>query len=185
MGANATNAVFFLVTTLFNLYLGAVLLRILLQYLRADFYNPISQLVWKITQPPLTPLKKVMPRWRNLDTGAVLLLVVLAFVYVQVVVSLLDVAVGPAAALWYTLLKLAVLATGLYTVSLFAQAILSWIGPGVSNPAANILFSLNEPLLRPVRRLIPPIAGLDLSPLFVILALQVLSRLLPLPGIFR
>jgi YggT family protein len=55
----------------------------------------------------------------------------------------------------------------------------------VNNPASNILWSLNEPILRPVRRFIPPMSGLDLSPLVVILLLQVLNRLLPLPGAFR
>lgn len=185
MGANATNAVFFIVTTLLNLYLGAVMLRILLQWTRADFYNPISQLVWKITQPPVGPLRKMLPRWRTLDTAALVLLLVLCYLYVHVVMWLLSVHLTVFDVIWLALLKALWICIGLYTLSLFAQAILSWIGPGVNNPAANILWSINEPLLRPVRRVIPPVAGLDLSPLLVILALQVLSRLLPLPGIFR
>jgi YggT family protein len=82
-------------------------------------------------------------------------------------------------------LKLLVLTVNLYTFTIFIQAIMSWLGPGVRNPASNILWSMNEPLLRPARRLIPPLSGLDLSPLVVILLLQVLNRLLPLPGAFR
>jgi YggT family protein len=65
------------------------------------------------------------------------------------------------------------------------QAILSWFGPGVNNPTSNILWSMNEPLLRPIRRVIPPVSGLDLSPLVAIIGLQVLVMLVPLPNIFR
>lgn len=185
MGANATNAVFFLVTTLFNLALWAFLLRVLLQWVRADFYNPLSQLIWQVTRFPADYLRKVVPRWRTLDTAALLVLVVLAVIYVYSVSALLGIGVGGVSALWYALLKLATLTANLYTFTLFVQAILSWLGPGVNNPASNVLWSLNEPLLRPVRRLIPPMAGLDLAPLAVMLLLQVLNRLIPLPGVFR
>jgi len=65
------------------------------------------------------------------------------------------------------------------------QAILSWVGPGVNNPAGRILWSINDPLLRPVRRVLPPFSGLDLSPLVLIVALQFVNLLIPLPGIFR
>ena len=93
--------------------------------------------------------------------------------------------VGVGSALLYTVLKLLVMLLALYTFTLFVQAILSWVGPGTQNPAATVLWSINEPLLRPVRNIIPPIGGLDLSPLAVIIALQVLSRLVPLPGVLR
>jgi YggT family protein len=88
-------------------------------------------------------------------------------------------------ALWYAVLKLIVMALNLYTFALVIQAILSWVGPGVNNPAGSILWSINEPLLRPVRRVIPPFSGLDLSPLVVIVLLQFLKLLVPMPGIFR
>jgi YggT family protein len=185
MGANVNNAFYFLITSLMDVYLGVVLLRILLGWLRADFYNPISQVVWKLTQPLLAPVHSVIPRWRRLDTAACLFLLVLAYLYIQIVMWLVSVDTGLLSSLWFSLLKVGVLTVNVYTISLFAQAVLSWVGPGLNNPAANILWSLNEPLLRPVRRLLPPMAGLDLSPLVVILGLQVISRLLPLPGVFR
>ncbi|MGH8456446.1 MAG: YggT family protein [Stenotrophobium sp.] len=185
MGANADNALFFLVTTLFDLLLWAFLLRILLQWVRADFYNPISQLIWQVTRYPADWLRGVIPRFRNLDMAGLLVLIVLAMIYVYILSSMLGFAVGSVALFYFALLKLAVLVANLYTFTLFIQAILSWVGPGVNNPASNVLWSLNEPLLRPVRRIIPPMAGLDLSPLAVMLLLQVLSRLIPLPGVFR
>jgi len=184
MGANAREAVIFLVTVLFNLYLGAVLLRIILQQVRADFFNPISQLVWKVTQPPIAPMQKLIPRYKRFDTAAAVFLFLLSLIYVHLVVWMRGLHIGMAESLIYAALKIIALLLSVYTLSLFAQAILSWVGPGINNPAANVLYSLNEPLLRPVRNVVPPIANLDLSPLVVILGLQFLNILLPLPGIF-
>ena len=184
MGANATNAVFFLISTLFDLALWLWLLRILLQVVRADFYNPISQLVWQLTRFPADWLRPYLPRPRNVDIASVLVLAALTLIYVQVIGSLLGIGIG-AATLPYAALKLLVHTINLYTFTLFVQALLSWLGPGVNNPAANILWSLNEPLLRPIRRVLPSMSGLDLSPLALILLLQVLARLIPLPAVFR
>jgi len=183
MGAG--NALLFLVNVLFDLYLGALLLRVLLQLTRADFYNPLSQLVWKVTNLPVQPLRAIVPRYRNLDTAALLVLYLVAAIYIAVTSWMLGGAVPLLALIWFALLKCIVLTINFYTLALFVQAILSWMGPGGHNPAASILWSLTEPLLKPVRRFIPPIAGLDLSPLAVMLALQVLIRLIPLPLLFR
>ena len=181
MGANSTNALFFLITTLFDIYMGLLLLRMILQWVRADFYNPLSQMIWKLTNPPVLPLRNIIPRWKNLDTAALLVLVVVAIVYVALVGWIFTTGIAPLSIVWYALLKCIVAVIHVYFISLFAQAVLSWLGPGVNNPAANILWSMNEPLLRPVRKFIPLVAGLDLSPLVVMLALQVFKHLIPLP----
>jgi YggT family protein len=183
--ANANNAFFYLVSTLFDIYLWVVMLRVMLQAVRADFYNPISQLIWQLTQPILGPAQKVLPKYRHWDIAALVLLLVVAVIEIYVVAAILGYDLSPLQSLWFALLKLVTLALNLYTFALFVQAILSWVGPGVSNPAGSILWSINEPLLRPVRRVIPPMSGLDLSPLVVILLLQFVNLLVPLPGIFR
>jgi YggT family protein len=185
MSANTSNALFYLVSVLFEVYLWIVMLRMILQVVRADFYNPISQLVWQLTQPIVRPLQRVFPKFGPYDTAAALVLVTVAIVYVFVATAVLGYRVGALEAVWFALLKLVVLALNLYTFSLVVQAILSWVGPGVNNPAGSILWSINEPLLRPVRRVIPPFSGLDLSPLVVIVLLQFVKLLIPLPGIFR
>ena len=185
MGANATNALFFLVTTIFDLLLWVWMLRILLQLVRADLYNPISQLVWRLTRYPSDFIRPYLPRLRTLDVASMLVLLVLSVLYIETVSTLLSMGVTLLPSLVYALLKLAVLAVNLYTFTLFVQAILSWLGPGVNNPASNILWSLNEPLLRPIRNVVPVLSGLDLSPLVAILVLQVVNRLIPLPAIFR
>lgn len=184
MAAQSTNALLFLVSTLFDLALGALLLRVLLQWTRADFYNPLSQFIWKITNPVTQPLRPLLPRSRNIDLASLVLMYVVALIDLAVIAGLFAPGVSVFALAFYALLKCVVLAIKLYTLSLFTQAILSWVGPGVNNPAANVLYSLNEPLLRPVRRFIPPVGALDLSPLVVMLALQVLVRLIPLPALF-
>ena len=185
MGANTTNALFYLVSTLFEVYIWIVMLRILLQIVRADFYNPISQLIWQFTQPLVRPAQKVLPKVRQWDLAAIALLFAVTLVYLYVVSALLGIPISALGALWYALLKLVTMALNLYTFSLVIQAILSWVGPGVNNPAGSILWSINDPLLRPVRRVLPPFSGLDLSPLVVIVALQFVNLLIPLPGIFR
>ncbi len=185
MGANTTNALFFLVTTLFDLYMGALLMRVLLQVVRADFYNPLSQLVWKVTNPVVMPMSRVIPRANKIDIAGGVALLIVAIIYVAVVGWMFSTGISLPSMVLYAVLKCAVLLVNVYSLTLFTQAILSWVGSGVSNPAANVLFSINEPLLRRVRRFIPPLSGLDLSPMVVILALQVLNRLIPLPFYFR
>lgn len=186
MSANANNALNYLLSTLFDLYIWVLLLRVILQWVRADFYNPFSQFVWRATQPVLGWTQPLVPRWRNLDIACLLFALIVAAIYMRVMLALWDQpGIGLGSLLIYAFLKLIVLTLNLYTFTLFIQAILSWVGPGVSNPAGSILWSINEPLLRPVRRLIPPLSGLDLSPLVAILVLQVLNRLVPLPGILR
>jgi YggT family protein len=180
MGPNVNNALYFLINTLFELYLWLLILRIMLQVVRGDFFNPISQLVWKLTQPPVAPLAAVVPRFRGVDLPAVIVLLVIAYIHVEVAWWLQSRNFGMGYTAYSSLLKLVVLTLNLYTFTVFVQAVLSWIGPGVNNPAGSVLWSLNEPLLRPVRRLIPPISGLDLSPLLLILALQFVSRVVPL-----
>jgi YggT family protein len=185
MGPNSANALFFLISTLFELYMGALLLRVILQWVRADFYNPLSQFIWKVTNPPVLPLRKLVPRWRNLDSAALLVLLLIAAVYILVLDGLFHLGVPAWIVGWYALLKCLSLLTQVYFFSLFIQAILSWLGPGVNNPSANILWSMNEPLLRPVRRYIPLVSGFDLSPLVVMLALQVVNKLLPLHALLK
>ena len=188
MGASTTNALFYLVSTLFEVYMWILMLRIILQVVRADFYNPISQLVVQLTQPIVKPLQKVLPKYRQWDLAGIALLVVISIIYVHAIGALVpgygERYTGLASlvpAFW----KLVTMTLNLYTFALVIQAILSWVGPGVNNPAGSILWSLNEPLLRPVRRVIPPFSGLDLSPLVVIVLLQTVNLLMPVPGIFR
>lgn len=178
MISNTENALLFLLNTLLGLYSAVLILRVLLQWVRADFYNPISQFIWQVTNTPIE-LLKFIPRWRRLEISAVLLAWIIVMINLQLAVSILNSNFGPGTLLIAGLVNLVVLVINIYTISILVQAILSWVGQGVHSPATSLLWSLNEPLLRPVRQYLPPIGGLDLSPLFVIIGLQVVRRLLP------
>lgn len=184
---NANNALLFLVDTVIALYTVVVLLRVILQLVHADFRNPISQFVWRATMLPVGLLSRVIPRWRNVDIPALVLAIALCFANIEIDLALAAPGFGaqPVMALWWAVLKAGVLICNFYFFTILIQALMSWISPGQHSPATALLWSINEPLLRPVRNVIPPIGGLDLSPLVIIIGLQVISRLLPLPGLFR
>lgn len=178
----------FLLTTLFQLYITVVVLRFLLQWVRADFYNPLSQFIVKVTNPLVRPLRRLIPGWGGLDLATLLLaylLTVLQLALVGTHISPFDIpglldgqSLQPVALVLLSLLDLAMLFIGIFFVTIIIQAIISWVNPGHYNPATALLYSLTAPLLRPARRLIPPISGIDLSPLLVVLALQVVKMLL-------
>lgn len=171
------NAFYFLLDTVFNLYLMVVLLRIWLQASRADFYNPLSQFVVKVTNPVLIPLRRLLPSIGKLDTGAVVLALLVSagkmFLLQLLLVGQFDLIALLIGAVVTTVKELFSL---LFWV-LIIRAILSWFAQG-RNPMEMVLIQLTEPLLAPVRKVVPPMGGLDLSVLIVLVALQFLQILL-------
>jgi YggT family protein len=179
------SALIFLFKTLADLYLLTFLLRFIMQWVRAGYYNPLSQFVVKVTNPLVVPARRVLPSIAGLDAPT---LVVLLLLEVAVTFALLRVAgfsVSIPVLLLYSLLRLIALTLWFYTGALIVYVILSWFGNRGINPIAELLGDLVEPILRPARRLLPPIGGLDLSPLIVILLLQAASIALPLPLALR
>lgn len=178
----------FLLSTLFQLYIALILLRFLLQWVRADFYNPLSQFIVKVTSPLLRPLRRIIPGWGGLDIACLLLAYLITMAQVALVgahiapynfLGLLDgQMMGPVSLLLVSLVDMLTLIISLYLIAIIIQAIASWISPGSYNPALALLYTLTEPLLRPARSLLPPISGLDLSPILVLLGLQVVKMLL-------
>lgn len=174
----------FLVDTLFSLLFFAFLLRLLLQWVRADFRNPLCLAIVQITNPVIMPLRRVLPPIRRIDTASVV--AVLAVSIIRVIASNWAHGIGPhemdllsaTALLRIAILELARSVLQVYFWSLLLYALLSWIAPTTRTPAGSILNSLCEPLLAPLRRVIPPIAGLDLSALFAMIAIQFVLLLL-------
>lgn len=184
MDAHTTNAVLYLVTTLFNAAIWVWLLRILLQMVRADFYNPLSQLIWRVTRMPADSIRRVVRPVGRFDLASALVLLVIAAVGVEARAWILGQNLSLLATAVLAVANILVQLIHLYSMSLVVQALLSWFGPGVNNPASNILWSLNEPLLRPIRRILPETPGIDLSPLVAIVVLQFLAQIL-IPVFFR
>lgn len=178
MPSNIASALVFIVNALSSLYLLVLLLRFWLPWLRADFRNPLAQGILKLTSPVIIPLRRIVPSFGRLDTATV----VVAFVVQYLAILLIQLIIGASAtfsAISITaIVKLLMLSTNLFMFAIFVRIILSWISPGQYNPATAIITTLTEPLLRPVRRFIPALGGFDISPIFVIIALGALSRVL-------
>jgi YggT family protein len=180
-GTYVGNAATFLIETLFFLYILLVMLRFLLQWVRADFYNPVSQFIVKATQPALAPLRKIIPGFAGFDLAAVVLMFALKFVELWLVTGLLGLSPQLSGIAMLAIAELLGLLVNVFIGSILIQVIISWVNPGMYNPVMGLLHNLNEPLLAPARRVIPPISGLDLSPIAVIIFLQLVSMLAVAP----
>jgi YggT family protein len=170
------NAFAFLIEAVFGLYIGVVLLRLFLQWVRADFYNPVSQFVVKLTNPLLVPLRRLIPGYGGIDLAALVLAYALAVLSTAIVYAL-----PPIDILLKALFVLMSTTFSLFFWMVVIRALMSWISPG-HHPAARVLDQLTEPVLRPIRRVVPPLGGLDLSPLIFLLLLGFVSRLLGISG---
>lgn len=172
-------AAVYVVQTLGGLYVLVALLRFLLQTVRADFYNPISQFVVRATQPLLAPLRRVIPGFGGLDLAS-LVLTLLVQMLTLAIISLLELGSLPniLQLLVWSMVAVVVLLTKVFFFALIISVILSWVTPGSRNPAAILVHQLCEPLLAPIRRILPNLGDLDLSPIFAFIALQLVDKLL-------
>ena len=184
------------INTLFDLYILLVLLRFLLQMLRADFYNPVSQFIVKLTSHPLKLLRRVIPSVGGQDTAAIvfclmliygkfLLLRLLSIPAVQIGGVMAPITgVSYAGLLVLCIADLIALTLTVFLVAVIIQVILSWVSPGQYNPVIGLVHKLSDPVLKPIRRLIPSLGGLDLSPLFATLLLLVAKMLIVPPIVY-
>jgi YggT family protein len=179
MGAGYTiNPLIFILQFLFEAYIFIILLRFFLQLTRADFYNPLSQFIVKLSSPVLIPMRRIIPGIGGMDIAALILawgLKILELLLVMLIsgkgfLLLLAIAASIPALLELTL--------NLFMYALIIQAVLSWVNTGTYNPAAALLHTLTSPILRPIQQLIPPISGIDLSPMAAILGIVVLKMLI-------
>ena len=178
MNLSPSNAFTYLVGTLIDLYIAAVLLRLLLQWVRADFYNPLSQFLVKLTNPAIVPLRRVIPAIGRLDTASVVLMLVLEVFGVWLVSQLSSQQITWVQILPFAVTKLCMTLLMTYFFLIIAAVIMSWLGQGIRHPFVPLLYQLTEPVLKPIRRIIPPIAGIDLSPLFALIGIRFLILLL-------
>lgn len=168
----------FLVKVVFGLYATLVVLRFLLQLMRADFYNPLSQFIVKATKPLLNPLRRMIPGISGIDIASLVLAWIVFSVEQLAVLALAGAGFQPAGAALLAIPELVTLFINIFLFAILIQVIISWVNPGSYNPAIGLIHSLTEPLLSPVRRRLPNMGGLDLSPMFVMLGLVVLEMLL-------
>jgi len=173
------NAGLFLIKTILGLYILIVLLRFLFQLVRADFYNPLSSVLVKLTNPLLLPLRRIIPGLGGIDLASIFLLIALqALEYVLIGLLPRYGIPAPVGLLVMSITDLLALTVNVFFFSILIQIVISWINPHAHNPVISLLHQLNEPLLGRARRLIPPISGLDLSPIIVFVVLKLIEFLL-------
>ncbi len=179
-----TDPVIFIIDSVISLYVLAVMLRFLLQWSRADFYNPISQFLVKVTHPPLKLLRRFVPAIGKIDTSSLVLMLAIQMLADFSIFLLKGVSIGIGALAILSLTQLISLLINVFIYAVFARAILSWINPGSFHAASSILVSLTEPLLNTCRKIIPDLGGIDLSPLAVLMLLQ-LAKMVLLPPLHQ
>ncbi len=178
MGAALSQALSLIINSLGGLYLLAVLLRFLLQAVRADFYNPVSQAIVKVTSPTLMPFRRVIPGYRGIDFASLILALVLntAFTAVLILISGYNLPEVGFIVAW-AFVGLIQFMLNIYFYSLISSISASFVAPFSGNPMLLVVYQILEPLYSRVRRVIPPMGGLDLSPIFIFLAIRLVETL--------
>ena len=191
-----TSPLMLIINTLFDLYILLVLLRFLLQMVRADFFNPVSQFIERLTIPPRRLLRRFIPNLGGQETASVVLCLLLIYAKF-IVMRLLSIPVAhiggvlaPIGSVSYAglfvfcIADLIALVLTVFLVAVIIQVILSWVSPGHYSPVIGLVNRIAEPVLKPIRKFIPPLGGLDLTPLFASLFLLVVKMLLIPPIIY-
>ncbi|MCF6808111.1 YggT family protein [Thiotrichales bacterium 19S9-12] len=165
------NVLDFLISIFFQFYLICILLRFLLQWVKADFYNPVCQFLIKVTNPLLVPLRRIIPGFFGLDFAAIVLAIIVQLVEVSLLALIKGLPLTPYL-YFFGIIELILLVLNIFTFAILIRAILSWVNPNPYNPMAIILFQLTEPLLRPLRNKLQ-FSQMDFSPFVVIILIQV------------
>ena len=178
-------ALTFIIQAFAQLYLLVLLLRLWLPWFRADFRNPIAQAILRLTSPLVIPVRRIIPPIGRLDTATVIVALAIQYLTILVILALNKNSAGIAVIALTSVIDLALLSIRLFIFAIIISIVLSWIAPHTHNPATTFIRTISEPLLRPFRRFMPAMGGIDISPIFAIILLGALSVLLvewkPLP----
>jgi len=177
MPATVTNALVFIIHSIAQLYLLVLLLRLWLPLLRADFRNPLAQAILRLTSPVVVPIRRIVPPIGRLDTATILVAFIIEYLVLAILVMITRLPTDVFDITVTALAGLVLLSMHLFVFAIFVRVILSWISPGGYNPAAAIIFTLTEPLLRPLRRWLPSLGGIDVSPVFAIILLLAATKI--------
>ena len=171
-------AAVYVLQTLGSLYLLIVLLRFVLQLVRANFYNPLCQFIVKATQPLLKPLRRIIPSLFGLDMSSLVLAILVQLALMALTLLLTYGTTGnPLQLLIWSLIGVTALFLKIFFFALIISVILSWVAPGSHNPGAELVNQICEPALAPFRRIVPNLGGLDISPILAFLVLKLIDML--------
>ncbi len=171
------NPFIFLVDTILSIYIAIMLLRFILQQVGADFYNPISQFIVKVTQPLVGITRRYIPSIKKIDTATLTLVFVLIIIKLVILFSIAGYPMNVQQLAIKGIYDLISLIFDIFIVALFVQAILSWVNPDPHHPVSALLRSLTFPILNPIRKFMPPMGGIDLSTIVGLIGLMFLKRL--------
>ncbi|MGB8712606.1 MAG: YggT family protein [Onishia taeanensis] len=178
MGSQLGSAGLLLVNTLINIYLLMLMMRFLLQASRADYYNPISQSVVKVTQPVVKPFQGFLRPVGRFDLATLAAAFLIKVISIILILQIAGYGMPPIAGV--AIAGVAALASGILKIYFFAlivMIILSWVAPQASHPGALLVMQLVEPIMAPVRKVIPPLGMIDLSPIVVFISISLLDNL--------
>ena len=168
-------AAIFVIQTLGSLYLLIVLLRFILQLVRANFYNPLCQFIVKATQPLLKPLRRVIPSVFGLDMSSLVLAILVQMVIFAVVLTLSYMSFNILGLLLWAIIGVTALFLKVFFFAMIISVILSWVAPGSVSPGAELVNQITEPALAPFRRFLPSMGGLDISPILAFMLIQLIQ----------
>ena len=175
---NVTEMTLFLISTISSFYITIVMLRFLFQLVRAEFYNPVSQFIVKATNPLLVPLRHIIPGVFGIDTASIVLALLLQMVTIGAIYLIQYGDFPPIFAVLITaVFKLIALVLNIYFWALLIMVILSWVAPHSNHPVTSLINSLLQPILSRIQRIIPPLGGLDFSPMVAMIFIYCLKIL--------
>jgi len=169
----------FLIGVIFGFIILMVMLRFILQSVRADFYNPISQFIVKVTDPLIKPLRRIIPGFAGLDMAAIVLMLVLKFVELLLIFAISGKSLHILVILILSATELLSLILYVFIFAIFIMAIASWIAPGNYNPVLSLINQIIAPVIRPIRKRMKPVSGLDLSPMVALIVLYLIVMAIP------
>jgi len=175
------NAGQIIIQFVFGALIALIVLRVLLQWVRANFYNPICQFLYKATNPVLMPLRKIVPSWRNLDIAGIALAWVVTALKLVLLYATLGEALGVLGLVVLSLADLIDFVLLLYIVLILARVVISFVGADSYHPIVPLVMQLTEPVLKPIRRVLPSVSGIDFSPMVALLAITLARVLIAKP----
>ena len=171
-------AAVYVLQTLGSLYLLIVLLRFVLQLVRANFYNPLCQFAVRATQPLLKPLRRIIPSLFGLDMSSLVLAIIVQLALMALTLLLTYGTIGnPLLLLAWSLIGVTALFLKIFFFAMIISVVLSWVAPGSHNPGAELVNQICEPALAPFRKILPNLGGLDISPILAFIVLKLLDML--------
>lgn len=179
MNSYFSEAGVFLIGVIMGFLILMIMLRFILQWVRADFYNPISQFIVKLSNPLLKPFRRFIPGLGGIDMAAIVLMIILKFIEIMLIQLISNIPVNLFVILILSVTGLMSLLIYVFIFAIIISAVASWIAPGGYNPVLNLVSQLTAPVMRPIQRYMKPVSGMDLSPLVALLLLNLLVMAIP------